>query len=96
MGAFVATTASDKGYELVKSLGADLIINYKKENFEEMLTGYDAVFDTLGGAVLEKSFRILKPGGQIVSISDVPKDAGQAFTYLEGGSAKGKVIIKIK
>ncbi|WP_064199546.1 NADP-dependent oxidoreductase [Brevibacillus brevis] len=72
MGAFVATTASEKGYELVKSLGADLIINYKKENFEEMLTGYDAVFDTLGGEALEKSFRILKPGGQIVSISGMP------------------------
>ncbi|MFS0919577.1 NADP-dependent oxidoreductase [Brevibacillus sp. 179-C 1.1 NHS] len=72
MGAFVATTASEKGYELVKSLGADLIINYKKENFEEMLTGYDAVFDTLGGEALEKSFRILKPGGQIVSISGIP------------------------
>ncbi|MEC0371277.1 NADP-dependent oxidoreductase [Paenibacillus chibensis] len=72
LGAFVATTASDKGYDLVKSLGADLIINYKKENFEEMLTGYDAVFDTLGGAALDKSFRILKPGGQIVSISGMP------------------------
>ncbi|MCU6709688.1 NADP-dependent oxidoreductase [Paenibacillus sp. J5C_2022] len=72
MGAFVATTASDKGYELVKSLGADLMINYKKENFEEMLTGYDAVFDTLGGEALEKSFRVLKPGGQIVSISGLP------------------------
>ncbi|MFJ9501842.1 NADP-dependent oxidoreductase [Brevibacillus centrosporus] len=72
MGAFVATTASDKGYELVKSLGADLIINYKQENFEEKLTGYDAVFDTLGGEALEKSFRVLKPGGQIVSISGMP------------------------
>ena len=72
MGAYVATTASEKGYELVKSLGADLIINYKTENFEDMLTGYDAVFDTLGGEVLEKSFRILKPGGQIVSISGIP------------------------
>ncbi|GED34340.1 hypothetical protein BCE02nite_54810 [Brevibacillus centrosporus] len=72
MGAFVATTASDKGYELVKSLGADLIINYKQENFEEKLTGYDAVFDTLGGEALEKSFRVLKPGGQIVSISGLP------------------------
>lgn len=72
MGAYVATTASEKGYELVKSLGADLIINYKKENFEDVLTGYDAVFDTLGGEALEKSFRILKPGGQIVSISGIP------------------------
>lgn len=72
MGAFVATTASEKGYDLVKSLGADQIINYKKENFEEVLTGYDAVFDTLGGEALEKSFRILKPGGQVVSISGMP------------------------
>lgn len=166
MGAFVATTASEKGYELVKSLGADQIINYKKENFEEVLTGYDAVFDTLGGEALEKSFRILKPGGQVVSISGMPnarfgkeaklgwlkttllsivsrkitaiekksqtryhflfmkpsgeqlkvikeymeqgrikpimdkvyrlEDTGQAFTYLESGRAKGKVIIKIK
>lgn len=72
MDAFVATTASDKGYDLVQSLGADLIINYKKENFEEMLTGYDAVFDTLGGAALEKSFSILKPSGQIVSVSGMP------------------------
>nr|WP_145163749.1 NADP-dependent oxidoreductase [Paenibacillus terrae] len=72
MGAFVATTASEKGYELVKSLGADLIINYKKENFEEILNGYDAVLDTLGGEALDKSFRILKPGGQIVSISGMP------------------------
>lgn len=72
MGAFVATTASEKGYDLVNSLGADLIINYKKENFEEILNGYDAVFDTLGGEALDKSFRILKPGGQIVSISGMP------------------------
>ncbi len=55
MGAYVATTASDKGYELVKSLGADQIINYRKENFEELLTGYDAVYDTLGGEVLKKN-----------------------------------------
>ncbi|MFC4104259.1 NADP-dependent oxidoreductase [Paenibacillus xanthanilyticus] len=72
MGAFVATTASDKGYALVQSLGADQIINYKEEHFEDMLTGFDAVFDTLGGAALDKSFRILKPGGQIVSISGIP------------------------
>ncbi|MGG3308275.1 NADP-dependent oxidoreductase [Paenibacillus lautus] len=166
MGAFVATTASEKGYTLVKSMGADLIINYKKENFEEVLTGYDAVFDTLGGAALEKSFRVLKPGGQIVSISGLPnarfgkeaklcwmktailsiasrkiaslekkyhtryhflfmkssgaqlkvlqeyieggqikpvidkvyhlEETAQAFSYLQGGSAKGKVVIRIK
>ncbi|SFL07442.1 alcohol dehydrogenase [Paenibacillus sp. 1_12] len=72
MGAYVATTASDNGYQLVKSLGADLIINYKKQNFEEILKDYDAVYDTLGGEALEKSFKILKPHGKIVSISALP------------------------
>jgi alcohol dehydrogenase len=166
MGAYVATTASDKGYDLVQSLGPDLIINYRKENFEQLLSGYDAVYDTLGGTVLEKSFQILKPNGNIVSISGLPnarfgkeaklgwfktalisivsrkltalekktqtryhflfmkpsgaqlkiikafieqgqikpvidkifdfKDAEQALHYLEGGSAKGKVVVKIK
>jgi alcohol dehydrogenase len=166
MGAYVATTASDKGYNLVKSLGADRIINYRKENFEELLTGYDAVYDTLGGAVLKKSFQVLKPNGKIVSISGLPnarfgkeaqlgwlkttllsivshkltalekktqtsyhflfmkpsgaqlkkikkfieeghiipvidkvfnfEEAPQALKYLEGGSAKGKVVIKMK
>ncbi|MEC0107524.1 NADP-dependent oxidoreductase [Paenibacillus taichungensis] len=166
MGAYVATTASDRGYELVQSLGADRIINYRKENFEEILSGYDAVYDTIGGEVLEKSFQVLKPNGKIVSISGLPnarfgreanlgwlkttllsivshkittlekknqakyhflfmkpsglqlerikgyleeglikpvidkvydfKDVGQAFQYLEGGSAKGKVIVKMK
>lgn len=166
MGAYVATTASDKGYELVKSLGADQIINYKKENFEEELSGYDAVYDTLGGEALEKSFQVLKPGGQIVSVSGLPnarfgkeanlgwlktmllsivsrkitalekksgtkyhflfmkpsgaqlkiiksyieeghikpvidrifpfEETPQALNYLEGGGAKGKVIVKIK
>lgn len=72
MGAYVATTASEKGYDLVKSLGADLIVNYREENFEDKLADYDAVYDTLGGAALEKSFHVLKPGGQIVSISGMP------------------------
>src|SRR5690606_29395535 len=81
MGAYVATTAGDKGYDLVKSLGADKIINYRKENFEQQLEGYDAVLDTLGGDVLKKSFQVLKPGGKIISISGLPnanfgKEAG--------------------
>lgn len=72
MGAYVATTASENGYELVNSLGADEIINYRNENFEEKLSEFDAVFDTLGGDSLERSFQILKPGGKIVSVSAVP------------------------
>jgi alcohol dehydrogenase len=72
MGAYVSTTASEKGYELVKSLGADLIIDYQKQNFEEVLKDYDAVYDTLGGKTLERSFKVLKPHGKMVSISGLP------------------------
>lgn len=96
MGAYVATTASDQGYELVKSLGADRIVNYKKEQFEQQLEGYDAVFDTVGGEVLEKSFRVLKPGGKVVSVAGIPnaqfgKDANLGWlmtTILAMGSYK--------
>lgn len=84
MGATVATTASIAGTDLVKSLGADEIINYKTEKFEDMLKNYDAVFDTLGGESLEKSFDILKDGGKIVSVSGLPnarfaKEYGSGF-----------------
>lgn len=84
MGATVATTASEAGANLVTSLGADKVINYKKENFEAILKNYDAVFDTLGGQTLEKSFEIIKDGGKIVSVSGRPnarfaKEYGSGF-----------------
>ncbi|WP_223588978.1 NADP-dependent oxidoreductase [Neobacillus bataviensis] len=84
MGATVATTASVAGANLVKSLGADEIINYKTEKFEEILKNYDAVFDTLGGEILEKSFEVIKRGGKMVSVSGLPnarfgKEYGSGF-----------------
>ncbi|MFS0840658.1 NADP-dependent oxidoreductase [Paenibacillus sp. 1P03SA] len=84
MGAAVATTASEAGANLVKSLGADEIINYKTEKFEEKLKNYDAVFDTLGGEILEKSFKVIKSGGKIASVSGLPnarfgKEYGSGF-----------------
>lgn len=84
MGATVATTASEAGANLVNSLGADEIINYKKEKFEDILKNYDAVFDTIGGTTLEKSFDIIKSGGNIVSVSGMPnarfgKEFGSGF-----------------
>ena len=71
-GAFVATTVSEAGRALVESLGADRIIDYRTERFDRMLSGYDAVFDTVGGQGLNRSFRILRKGGQIVSVSGIP------------------------
>ncbi|AVR33236.1 MULTISPECIES: NADP-dependent oxidoreductase [Bacillus cereus group] len=84
MGATVTTTASEAGANLVTSLGADEIINYKTEKFEDILKNYDGVFDTIGGATLEKSFNIIKSGGNIVSVSGMPnarfgKEFGSGF-----------------
>ncbi|GAB6524251.1 MULTISPECIES: NADP-dependent oxidoreductase [Bacillus cereus group] len=84
MGAIVTTTASEAGANLVTSLGADEIINYKTEKFEDILKNYDAVFDTIGGTTLEKSFNIIKSGGNIVSVSGMPnarfgKEFGSGF-----------------
>jgi len=72
MGLYVATTASEAGAQLVKSLGADRIINYKTEQFDTLLQDYDAVLDTKGGETLEKAFKVVKPQGQIVSVVGPP------------------------
>ncbi|GMA46617.1 NADPH:quinone reductase [Tetragenococcus muriaticus] len=72
MGVYVATTASDKGKDLVTRLGADQIVNYRKENFAEVLSDFDDVYDTLGGQNLLDGFKILKPGGNIVTLSGTP------------------------
>ncbi|MFJ5766508.1 NADP-dependent oxidoreductase [Lysinibacillus sp. NPDC093210] len=89
MGAIVATTASEAGANLVTSLGADEVINYKTEKFEDILNNYDAVFDTLGGQTLEKSFNIIKDGGKIVSVSGTPN----ARFAKENGSGLFKTLL---
>lgn len=72
LGAFVATTASEKNFDMLKNLGADIVIDYKKENFETILKDYDVVLNSQDFKTLEKSLKILKPGGKIISISGPP------------------------
>ena len=72
LGATVATTTSTANVDLVKSLGADIVIDYKKEDFENVLHNYDVVLNSLGKETLEKSLQVLKPGGQLISISGPP------------------------
>ncbi|MBI5847011.1 MAG: NADP-dependent oxidoreductase [Nitrospirae bacterium] len=72
LGATVATTTSAVNIDLVKSLGADLVIDYKKENFETILHDYDVVLNSQDNKTLEKSLRVLKPGGKLISISGPP------------------------
>jgi hypothetical protein len=68
----VATTTSTANVDLVKSLGADIVIDYKKEDFEKTLRDYDVVLNSLGKETLEKSLQVLKPGGKLISISGPP------------------------
>lgn len=72
LGAAVATTTSTANVELVRSLGADVVIDYKKEDFEKVLSGYDVVLNSLDGDTLQKSLRVLKPGGKLISVSGPP------------------------
>ncbi|BAP41541.1 alcohol dehydrogenase GroES-like domain/oxidoreductase, zinc-binding dehydrogenase family protein [Pseudomonas sp. StFLB209] len=72
LGAFVATTTSTPNVEWVKALGADIVIDYKKQDFETALNDYDVVVNSLDPVVLKKSVNCLKPGGLLVSISGPP------------------------
>ena len=75
LGAFVATTTSTSNVEWVKSLGADVVIDYKRQDFSTELRDYDVVLNSLGSDELKKSVRILRPGGHLVSISGPPTPA---------------------
>lgn len=72
LGAFVATTTSAANSDLVKSLGADVVIDYKTQDFETILSDYDFVLNSQDTKTLEKSLNILKPNGKVVSISGPP------------------------
>jgi NADPH:quinone reductase-like Zn-dependent oxidoreductase len=73
LGGYVATTASPRGEALVKRLGADLVIDYTRERFEEKLSGYDCAFDLIGSETLARLWSVLKPGGRVVSIAGLPE-----------------------
>jgi NADPH:quinone reductase-like Zn-dependent oxidoreductase len=75
LGAIVATTTSTANLDWVKRLGADMVIDYRKDDFEKILHDYDVVLNSLGGETLEKSLRVLKPGGKLISISGPPDPA---------------------
>jgi NADPH:quinone reductase-like Zn-dependent oxidoreductase len=75
VGATVATTTSTANVDLVRSLGADVVIDYKKEDFSHVLRDYDVVLNSVDKVTLEKSLRVLKPGGQLISISGPPDAA---------------------
>ncbi|HDR2546439.1 TPA: NADP-dependent oxidoreductase [Enterobacter ludwigii] len=77
LGATVGTTTSTANIDWVSRLGADEVVDYKKQEFEKVLSGYDIVLGTIRGDAIEKSTQILKPGGKIVSLIG-PLDAAFA------------------
>jgi alcohol dehydrogenase len=86
LGATVATTAT--ATELVKGLGADVVIDYRKQDFADILRDYDVVLHSLDGETLGKSLRVLKAGGQLISISGPPdpefaKDQGSSWAVRQ-------------
>ncbi|MGJ5691630.1 zinc-binding dehydrogenase [Streptomyces sp. SID7815] len=75
LGAQVATTVSTAKTDLARDLGADVVVDYRTQDFEEVLDGYDVVLDSLGGENLAKSLRVLKPAGTAISVAGPPDPA---------------------
>jgi alcohol dehydrogenase len=90
LGAYVVTTVGSDDLDFVKKLGADEIIDYKKEKFEEKIHDFDAVYDTVGGETLEKSFLVLKAGGVLVTMVGAPdQNSAQEKGITAIGQATG-------
>nr|WP_233800711.1 NADP-dependent oxidoreductase [Paraburkholderia sp. HP33-1] len=84
LGAQVATTASPRGEALVRRLGADLVIDYTREQPASVLSGFDGAFDLLGGDTLKQAFGIVRPGATVVSVAGIP-EPGSASKDLGRG-----------
>jgi len=83
-GAYVIGTASGSNAELVRSLGADEFIDYRKTKFEEAVRDVDMVFDTVGGETQERSWKVLKKGGVLVSIVQPPSEQSAKAHNVRG------------
>jgi len=92
LGATVATTTSAGSFELVKNLGADIVIDYKTQDFETILKDYDLVLNSQDGKTLKKSLRILKPNGKVISISGPPDPD---FAIQINGNWFLKIVMRI-
>ncbi|NTF97769.1 NADP-dependent oxidoreductase [Rhizobium rhizogenes] len=92
LGATVATTTSAANAALVKSLGADVVIDYKSQDLEKVLSGYDVVLNSQDPKTLAKSLNILKPGGHLISISGPPDPA---FAKALGLNPLLKLVVRL-
>jgi NADPH:quinone reductase-like Zn-dependent oxidoreductase len=75
LGATVGTTTGTSNVDWVRDLGADIVIDYRTQDFETVAQDYDVVLDSQGGDTLAKSLRVLKPGGMAIGIAGPPDPA---------------------
>src|SRR5919204_4245258 len=101
-GLHVVATAASADLDYVRRLGAEKIVDYRTERFEESVTGVDVVLDTVGGETQQRSLRVLKPGGILVSVVSPVPEAIQtrygiraAFFYVEVTTARLKAITEL-
>ena len=97
LGAFVATTTSTPNVDLIKKLGADQVIDYKKEDYLQQVNSFDVVFDTLGGEHTLDAFKVVKEGGRVVSLNGevddiLARELGLNFIIRKILSLKAKKI----
>lgn len=95
-GAYVYTTTSTKNVDWVKDLGADRVIDYKKEDYQSVVSDLDLVFDTLGGDYTLEAFNIIKDGGRVSSIASVPDEETAAMMGMENYELPEKFTKLIK
>lgn len=101
-GLHVVATASSADLDYVRALGADTVVDYKKERFEDSAMGVDVVLDTIGGDIQRRSVRVLKPGGILVSVvSPVPEPTQKrygiraAYFYVDVTTARLNKITEL-
>lgn len=92
LGATVATTTSAANADLVRSLGADVVIDYKSQDFAALLADYDVVLNSLDGDTLERSLEVLKPDGKLISISGPPDPA---FAKAQGLNPVLRLVLRL-
>ena len=92
LGATVATTASAANAAMLRELGADIVIDYRSQKFEQELSGYDVVLASLDAAALEQSLKVLKPGGKLISLSGPPDPA---FARAQGLNMVLRLVVRL-
>jgi NADPH:quinone reductase-like Zn-dependent oxidoreductase len=83
-GAYIYTTTSTKNVDWVKALGADRVIDYKKEDYKSIVSDLDIVLDTLGGDYTLEALHIIKDGGKVTSIASIPDEETADMMGMKG------------